>query len=195
VGNQTGVVLIADLSMPLLREMPSWSERSHLLLGLARTLGPAVKGIVRYSEVARLASSVDDDDGDPSRDWVYGANLQHAIMLARDACKKSGADRIVVIVSSFPSAHLLPGDGAVFFNYPPVVESIQATLEEASLLVSEDVRLDAVVLGDCPDCRDEQLSEFMARMTGPTGGIVMTASDQEPVEAVVGRFLTQSQLD
>jgi hypothetical protein len=75
VSNSTGVVLIADLSMPLLREMPSQSERSHLLSVLARTLGPAVRGIVRYSEVARLASSIDVDDGDPLRDWVYGGNL------------------------------------------------------------------------------------------------------------------------
>jgi uncharacterized protein with von Willebrand factor type A (vWA) domain len=193
VGNQTGVVLIADLSMPLLREMPSQSERSHLLSVLARTLGPGVMGIVRYSEIARLASSIDVDDGDPARDWVYGSNLQHAFMLARDVCKNGGADRIVVIVSSFPTAHLLSG-GESFFNYPPVVETIQATLEEATLLASEDVRLDAIVLGDCPDYRDEQLSEFMARMTGPTGGIVMTASDDESVEAVVGRFLTQSHL-
>jgi uncharacterized protein with von Willebrand factor type A (vWA) domain len=124
------------------------------------------------------------------RDWVYGSNLQHAFMLARDACKNSGADRIVVIVSSFPSAHLL-SDGATFFNYPPVVETIQATLEEATLLASEHVRLDAIVLGDCSNYRDEQLSEFMARMTGPTGGIVMTASNEESAEAVVGRFLTQ----
>jgi uncharacterized protein with von Willebrand factor type A (vWA) domain len=128
------------------------------------------------------------------RDCVYGSNLQHAFILARDACEKTGADRIVVIVSSFPTAHLL-SDGATFFTYPPVVETIQATLEEATLLASEDVRLDAMVLGDCPDYRDEQLSEFMARLTGPTGGIVMTAADDEPVEAVVGRFLTQSPLD
>jgi hypothetical protein len=83
------------------------------------------------------------------------------------------------------------------------------------------VRLDAIVLGDISgvvaenDFQDhaspvpagppalhfvreswcEKLSESMTRMTGPTGGIVMTASHDESVEAVVGRFLTQSQVD
>jgi uncharacterized protein with von Willebrand factor type A (vWA) domain len=189
VGNQTGVVLIADQS----RDQTAPHPRVRLLSHLTRTLGTAVKGIVPYSETAWLARSADVDQ-DENCHRHYGSNLHHALILGRDRCKDSGANRIALILGSFPSAHLLPG-GEVFFNYPPVHETIQATMEEATLLASEDVRLDAVVLGDFSDRAGEKLSEFMARMTGPTGGIVMTARTDEPLDAVVGRFLTRSRLD
>jgi hypothetical protein len=218
VGNQTGVVLIADLSRPPKRGQTPLGRRVELLSHLARVLGPAVKGVVRYSETAWLASTADVDEHEID-DSGHGSNLQHALLVARDACNESGADRMVVVVSSFPSAHILLG-GEVFFNYPPVLGTFLATTDEATLLASDGVRLDAVVLGDfsgvvatnaykdhtclVPDgppafhlvneSWSEKLSESMARMTGPTGGVVMTASDDEPVEAVVGRFVTQSQL-
>ena len=65
-----------------------------------------------------------------SWDFVYGTNMHHGFMLARQLlARESGTKQIIMITDGEPTAHIT-ADGYVFFNYPPVRETVEATLRE-----------------------------------------------------------------
>jgi len=50
-------------------------------------------------------------------DYVYGTNLQHALVLARRMlAHQHGTKQIICVTDAKPTAHIEP-DGEVFFNY------------------------------------------------------------------------------
>ena len=52
---------------------------------------------------------------------------------------------MIVITDGEPTAHVL-ADGGVFFNYPPVPETIEATLQEVVRCTRERIRINTFVL-------------------------------------------------
>ncbi len=63
-------------------------------------------------------------------DYVYGTNLQHALALARRMLSHQyGTKQIIVVTDGEPTAHI-DDDGEVWFNYPPVQETLRRTMAE-----------------------------------------------------------------
>ena len=78
----------------------------------------------------RRASSPPRNCPKVSWDFVYGTNMQHGFVLARQLLsKQTGTKQIIMITDGEPTAHITHS-GDVFFNYPPVQETVEATLRE-----------------------------------------------------------------
>jgi hypothetical protein len=62
---------------------------------------------------------------------VYGTNMHHAFLLARRvlADDPRPVKRVMMVTDGEPTAHLV--DGRSMFNWPPVPETLEATLREA----------------------------------------------------------------
>ena len=85
-------------------------------------------GIVGFSEVAREIKA--EDLPTAMWDYVYGTNLQHALALARRMlAHQYGTKQIIVVTDGEPTAHI-DDAGEVWFNYPPVQETLQRTMAE-----------------------------------------------------------------
>ena len=101
-------------------------------------------GIVGFSERAREIRP--EELPAVSWDYVYGTNMQHALLLARRLlARHHGTKQIVMITDGEPTAHLLE-DGEVFFNYPPVPATVEATLQEVLRCSREGIRINTFAL-------------------------------------------------
>ena len=70
-----------------------------------------------------------------SWDFVYGTNMQHAFLLSRQMlARQTGTKQIIMITDGEPTAHFEPGMAQPFFHYPPVQETIDATLARGRAL-------------------------------------------------------------
>jgi uncharacterized protein with von Willebrand factor type A (vWA) domain len=63
-------------------------------------------------------------------------------MLAR----QGGTKQIIMITDGEPTAHFEPGMTEPFFNYPPVQETVVATLREVVRCTREDIRINTFML-------------------------------------------------
>ena len=69
-----------------------------------------------------------------SWDFVYGTNMQHGFLLARRMlARQSGTKQIIMITDGEPTAHITES-GEPLFHYPPIPETIDATLTEVHAL-------------------------------------------------------------
>jgi uncharacterized protein with von Willebrand factor type A (vWA) domain len=85
-------------------------------------------GIVGFSEVAREIRP--DEVPTAMWDYVYGTNLQHALALARRMlAHEHGSKQIIVVTDGEPTAHV-DDAGEVWFNYPPIPETLRRTMAE-----------------------------------------------------------------
>jgi uncharacterized protein with von Willebrand factor type A (vWA) domain len=101
-------------------------------------------GIVGFSEIARELKP--EQLPEVSWDFVYGTNMQHGFLLSRRMlARQSGTKQIIMITDGEPTAHLLP-DGEVFFNYPPVQATVDATLKEVARCTREGIRINTFML-------------------------------------------------
>ena len=81
-----------------------------------------------------------------SWDFVYGTNMQHGFLLARQLlAKQTGTKQIIMITDGEPTAHITPS-GDVFFNYPPVPETVEATLREVVRCTTDGIRINTFML-------------------------------------------------
>jgi uncharacterized protein with von Willebrand factor type A (vWA) domain len=81
-----------------------------------------------------------------SWDFVYGTNMQHGFMLARQLLsRQTGTKQIIMITDGEPTAHVMH-NGEVFFNYPPVRETVEATLREVVRCTRDNIRINTFVL-------------------------------------------------
>ena len=81
---------------------------------------------------------------------------QHA---ARRSCsarqllaRQTGTKQIIMITDGEPTAHITPS-GDVFFNYPPVRETVEATLREVVRCTRDGIRINTFMLdaNELPD--------------------------------------------
>src|SRR5439155_21636728 len=73
--------------------------------------------------------------------------------------RQSGTKQIIMVTDGEPTAHLLPG-GEVFFNYPPVRETVEATLKEVARCTREGIRINTFMLD-----ANSYLKDFVERLT------------------------------
>ncbi|HXW38405.1 MAG TPA: VWA domain-containing protein [Acidimicrobiales bacterium] len=128
---RSATVLLVDLSMsmPMRDNFVPAKKMAMALQTLISTRFPRdYLGIVGFSEVAREIKA--EDLPTAMWDYVYGTNLQHALALARRMlAHQYGTKQIIVVTDGEPTAHI-DDDGEVWFNYPPVQETLRRTMAE-----------------------------------------------------------------
>jgi len=77
---------------------------------------------------------------------------------------KSGSKQIIVITDGEPTAHILE-NGEVFFNYPPVPETIEATFREVARCTRDRIVINSFVLDETGGLRS-----FVRKMTAMNHG-------------------------
>ncbi|MEV6303554.1 VWA domain-containing protein [Actinoplanes sp. NPDC051861] len=109
-----------------------------------------------------------------------GTNLQHALKLAgRHLRRHPGAEPVVLIVTDGePTAHL-EDDGEAVFWWPPLSETVQATVREVDQLTRFGATLNVFMLGEDPGLR-----RFVSAVAQRNGGRVFSP---EPGE--LGRYV------
>jgi uncharacterized protein with von Willebrand factor type A (vWA) domain len=129
--SRSATVLAVDLSMSMpMRDnfVPAKRMAMALQTLISSTFPRDYLGIVGFSEVAREIRP--DEVPTAMWDYVYGTNLQHALALARRMLThQHGTKQIIVVTDGEPTAHV-DDYGEVFFNYPPVPETLRRTMAE-----------------------------------------------------------------
>ncbi|MEO6714643.1 MAG: hypothetical protein ABIM89_14575 [Mycobacteriales bacterium] len=139
--------------------------------------------IVGFSDYARELSAI--ELAGLSWDMVQGTNLQHGLMLAgRHLRKHADAEQIVLVVTDGePTAHLTANGHAVF-EWPPVPETITATMAEVLRLTRRGTVINVFMLDDEP-----RLVRFVDQLAKMNGGRVFSPSADRLGDYVVSDYL------
>jgi len=143
--SSTVLMLDLSLSMPMRDNFLPAKKVTMALHSLITSQYPRdYMGIVGFSETARILTAAQLPE--VSWDFVYGTNMQHGFMLARQLlAKQTGTKQIIMITDGEPTAHVMQ-NGEVFFNYPPVRETVEATLREVVRCTRDGIRINTFVL-------------------------------------------------
>ncbi|MFM8721603.1 MAG: VWA domain-containing protein, partial [Acidimicrobiaceae bacterium] len=143
--SSTVLMLDLSLSMPMRDYFLPAKKVAMALHSLMSSQFPRdFLGIVGFSETARVLKP--QQLPEVSWDFVYGTNMQHGFMLAREMLsRQSGTKQIIMITDGEPTAYISQS-GDVFFNYPPVRETIEATLREVMRATREGIRINTFML-------------------------------------------------
>ena len=159
--SSTVLMLDLSLSMPMRDNFLPAKKVAMALHSLISSQFPRdYLGLVGFSETARVLTAPQLPE--VSWDFVYGTNMQHGFVLARQLLsKQTGTKQIIMITDGEPTAHITP-QGDVFFNYPPVRETVEATLREVVRCTKENIRINTFMLDATSSLRAfiEQLTEI-----------------------------------
>ncbi|MDQ2826782.1 MAG: hypothetical protein M3Y04_07470 [Actinomycetota bacterium] len=187
VVTRTSTVLLLDLSlsMPMRDNFLAAKKVALALHALITSRYPRdYLGIVGFSQVARPLRP--EQLPEVSWDFVMGTNMQHAMRLARrQLARQSGTKQIVMITDGEPTAHL-EADGGVFVSYPPVPETVRATLAEVARCTAEGIRINTFML----DATDH-LQAFIERLTRMNRGRAFFTTPENLGSYVLVDFLEQ----
>jgi uncharacterized protein with von Willebrand factor type A (vWA) domain len=181
---RTATVLLLDLSfsMPL---------QGHFIPAkrMALALHALIEGkhrqdsfhLIGFSDYARRMEPADLAAAGFER--VYGTNMHHAFLLARRvlAHDPRPVKRVIMVTDGEPTAHLV--DGRSLFNWPPIPETLEATLREGMRLARSGIELDIFLLEDAPG-----LVAFAQRLAAMTGGTVTQMSAEEVGRTVISDY-------
>ncbi|MEO3778182.1 VWA domain-containing protein [Micromonospora sp. B11E3] len=119
-------------------------------------------------------------------DLRQGTNLQHALRLAgRHLRRHPGAEPVVLVVTDGePTAHLDPDDGEALFHWPPLRETVDATIREVDRLTRAGATLNLFMLGDDPGLR-----RFVDAVARRSRGRMFTPDLDDLGEYVVSDYL------
>ncbi|MGS2616432.1 vWA domain-containing protein [Micromonospora sp. LZ34] len=119
-------------------------------------------------------------------DMEQGTNLQHALRLAaRHLRRHPDAEPVVLVVTDGePTAHLDPDDGEALFHWPPLPETIEATIREVDRLTRYGATLNLFMLGE-----DEGLRRFVDAVARRSRGRMFTPDLDDLGEYVVSDYL------
>ncbi|HXW32811.1 MAG TPA: hypothetical protein VEJ21_06930 [Acidimicrobiales bacterium] len=163
---RASTVLMIDLSlsMPMRDNFLAAKKVAMALHTLISTQFPRdFLGLVGFSEVAREVKA--EELPEVSWDFVYGTNMQHGLMLSRRMlAHRAGSKQIIMITDGEPTAHLVRSSGSdeydVFFNYPPVPETVRATLGEVLRCTKAGITINTFMLD-----ANRSLQGFVEQMT------------------------------
>jgi uncharacterized protein with von Willebrand factor type A (vWA) domain len=146
VRSSTVLMLDLSLSMPMRDNFLAAKKVAMALHSLISTQFPRdFLGIVGFSEVARQIRP--QDLPEVSWDFVYGTNMQHGFQISRRLlARQSGTKQIIMITDGEPTAHFESGMSEPFFSYPPVRETVDATLREVMRCTREGIRINTFML-------------------------------------------------
>jgi uncharacterized protein with von Willebrand factor type A (vWA) domain len=181
--SSTVLMLDLSLSMPMRDYFLPAKKVAMALHSLMSSQFPRdFLGIVGFSETARMLKP--HQLPEVSWDFVYGTNMQHGFMLAREMLsRQSGTKQIIMITDGEPTAHISQS-GDVFFNYPPVRETIEATLREVMRATREGIRINTFMLD-----ASRALQSFIEQLTAINKGRAFFTSPENLGEYVLVDFI------
>lgn len=182
---RTATVLLLDMS----RSMPlrgHWLPAKRMALALHTLISTTYPEdhleIIGFSDYARSMTPRDlaEVDWEP----VYGTNMEHAFNLAGRALAKhrDASKQVLLVTDGEPTAHL-EGEH-VFFNWPPVRETLEKTYREAMRLSKSGVTMNIFMLEQSPG-----LAGFIERLAKIVRGRVFSASGEEIGDLVVSDYV------
>jgi uncharacterized protein with von Willebrand factor type A (vWA) domain len=163
---KSSTVLMLDLSMSMpMRDnfLPAKKVAMALHSLITSQFPRDYMGLVGFGEVARIITA--EQLPEVSWDFAYGTNMQHAFMLARQLLsRQTGTKQIIMITDGEPTAHITP-NGDPYFNYPPTLETIEATLREVVRCTKDNIRINTFMLD-----ADRSLKSFIEKLTAINRG-------------------------
>jgi uncharacterized protein with von Willebrand factor type A (vWA) domain len=183
--SSTVLMLDLSLSMPMRDNFLAAKKVAMALHSLISSQFPRdYLGIVGFSEVARVLKA--EQLPEVSWDFVYGTNMQHAFLLSRQLlARQSGTKQIIMITDGEPTAHI-EADGQVFFNYPPVPETVEATLREVARCTRDGIRINTFMLD-----ANSYLKSFVERLTQMNRGRAFFTTPETLGDYVLVDFIEQ----
>ena len=184
---RASTVLMIDLSlsMPMRDNFLPAKKVAMALHHLISTQFPRdFLGLVGFSEVARTIEA--HELPEVSWDFVYGTNMQHGFMLARKMLAgRGGTKQIIMVTDGEPTAHLT-ANGSPVFHYPPVQETIDATMTEVLRATRDDIRINTFMLDATP-----YLQRFIERLTELNRGRAFFTTPETLGDYVLVDFINQ----
>jgi uncharacterized protein with von Willebrand factor type A (vWA) domain len=184
---RAATVLMVDLSlsMPMRDNFLAAKKVAMALHSLISSQFPRdYLGIVGFSEVARELKS--EQLPEVSWDFVYGTNMQHGFVLSRRMlAKQTGTKQIIMITDGEPTAHITSG-GEVFFHYPPVYETVEATLTEVARCTREGIKINTFMLD-----ATGYLKDFVEKLTRMNQGRAFFTTPETLGDYVLVDFIEQ----
>ena len=184
---RTATVLMLDLSLSMpMREnfLPAKKVAMALHALISMQYPRDYLGIVGFSEVARVLEA--HQLPEVSWDFVYGTNMQHGFVLARQLlARQHGTKQIIMITDGEPTAHI-NSYGEPEFHYPPIRATVDATLLEVSRCTRDQIRINTFMLD-----ADRGLQHFVERMTELNRGRAFFTSPETLGDFVLVDFLEQ----
>jgi uncharacterized protein with von Willebrand factor type A (vWA) domain len=181
------VALCVDLSFSMIAE-GRWGPMKQTALALSHLVATQFPQdalqIIGFGQTAMPLSQQELAAVEP--DLVQGTNLQHALRLAgRHLRRHSDAEPVVLVVTDGePTAHLDPEDGEPLFHWPPLRETIQATVVEVDHLTRYGATINLFMLGEDPGLR-----RFVDAIARRCGGRVFTPDADDLGRYVVADYL------
>ncbi len=166
-------VLMIDMSrsMPLRGYFYAAKKVALALDALIRSQFPRDHlSVIAFSEYARRIPPAQLAELSYN-EYVYGTNIQHGLMLARQYLNRhqDGNKQVIIITDGEPTAHM-EGGKAQFF-YPPMPETFQRTLQEVQRCTRDHIVINTFMLDN-----DYHLVSFVKQMTRMNGGRAFFAS-------------------
>ena len=185
VRSSTVLMLDLSLSMPMRENFLPAKKVAMALHSLISTQYPRdYLGIVGFSEVARELTAAQLPE--VSWDFVYGTNMQHGFVLARRMlARQTGTKQIIMITDGEPTAHI-DRWGEPEFHYPPIRETVDATLLEVARCTRDRIRINTFMLD-----ADRGLQRFVERMTELNRGRAFFTSPETLGDFVLVDFIEQ----
>jgi uncharacterized protein with von Willebrand factor type A (vWA) domain len=180
------VALCVDLSFSMISE-GRWGPMKQAALGLSHLVATRFPQdalqIIGFGRYAMTLSQEELAAVEP--DMVQGTNLQHALRLAgRHLRRHSDAEPVVLVVTDGePTAHLLD-DGEAIFSWPPLRETVAATVLEVDTLTRYGATMNIFMLGEDPGLR-----RFVNAVARRNGGRVFTPDADDLGRYVISDYL------
>lgn len=192
---RSATVLLLDLSLSMpMRDnfVPAKKMALALHTLIAQRFPRDYLGLVGFSEVARVIEA--EDLPTVSWDYVYGTNLQHGLMLARKMlAHQQGTKQVILVTDGEPTAHIVPDHTGlgydVFFNYPPVPETLEVTLAEVMRCTKAGITINTFLLDP-----DRGLQGFVEQLTRINRGRTFATSPDELGDYVLVDFLRHKRM-
>jgi uncharacterized protein with von Willebrand factor type A (vWA) domain len=179
--SSAAVALCVDLSYSMWLD-DRWGPMKQTALALSHLVASQFPQdslqIIGFGLYAQTMSEAELAAFDPNAE--KGTNLQHALQLAgRHLRRHPGSEPVVLVVTDGePTSHLEP-DGEAMFWWPPLPETIRATVHEVDHLTRFGATLNFFMLGEDPG-----LQRFVGAVAERNGGRVFS-----PDAAELGRFV------
>ncbi|WBB64811.1 VWA domain-containing protein [Micromonospora sp. WMMD812] len=189
--SSAAVALCVDLSYSMISQ-GRWGPMKQTALALSHLMATRFPQdalqIIGFGRQAMPLTQQELAGVDP--DLEQGTNLQHALRLAaRHLRRHPDAEPVVLVVTDGePTAHLDPDDGEAYFHWPPLPETIEATIREVDRLARYGATLNLFMLGDDPGLR-----RFVDAVARRSKGRMFTPDPDDLGEYVVSDYLRARQ--
>ncbi|MDI6099974.1 VWA domain-containing protein [Actinoplanes sp. NEAU-A12] len=179
--SSAAVALCVDLSYSMYAD-GRWGPMKQTALALSHLVATKFQQdalqIIGFGRYAQTLSQGELAAIEPTIE--KGTNLQHALKLAgRHLRRHPGSEPVVLVVTDGEPTSHLEDDGEALFWWPPLPETIQATVREVDLLTRYGATLNVFMLGEDPGLR-----RFVGAVANRNGGRVFS-----PDAADLGRYV------